>query len=74
MTQDDQAMLTFALKWYRFGGGDEYIFPEFGITPRVFYQRVLALATYTSDGVDGRTRKALIGFCSSKLGRAAART
>ncbi|RZL70636.1 MAG: DUF3263 domain-containing protein, partial [Rhodococcus sp. (in: high G+C Gram-positive bacteria)] len=27
MTRDDQAMLAFATKWSRFGGGDEYILP-----------------------------------------------
>ena len=70
MTRDDQAMLAFATKWSRFGGGDEYILPEFGITPVVFYQRLLAMVTSTLiNDVDFSTRTYLMDFCSSKLAR-----
>ncbi|WP_213577431.1 DUF3263 domain-containing protein [Rhodococcus sp. USK13] len=75
MTRDDQAMLAFAAKWSRFGGGDEYILPEFGITPQVFYQRLLTMVTSTLiNDVDFSTRTYLRDFCSSKLARPASGT
>jgi hypothetical protein len=75
MTRDDQAMLAFATKWSRFGGGDEYILPEFGITPQVFYQRLLAMVTSTLiNDVDFSTRTYLMDFCSSKLAQRASRS
>ena len=75
MTRDDQAMLAFATKWSRFGGGDEYILPEFGITPVVFYQRLLAMVTSTLiNDVDFSTRTYWMDFCSSKLARPASRS
>jgi hypothetical protein len=68
MTRDDQAMLAFATKWSRFGGGDEYILPEFGITPVVFYKRILAMVTSTLiNEVDFSTRQYLREFCSLKI-------
>ncbi|MFF2111769.1 DUF3263 domain-containing protein [Rhodococcus koreensis] len=74
MTPEDQAMLAFATKWSRFGGGDEYILPEFGITPVVFYQRLLTMVTSTLiNDVDFATRTYLRDFCSSKLARPASR-
>ncbi|PQP25197.1 DUF3263 domain-containing protein [Rhodococcus opacus] len=75
MTRDDQAMLVFATRWCRFGGGDEYILPEFGITPQVFYQRLLAMVTSTViNEVDFSTRTYLMDFCSGKLARPASRS
>ncbi|GCE44574.1 hypothetical protein Rhow_008995 [Rhodococcus wratislaviensis] len=72
MTRDDQAMLAFATRWSRFGGGDEYILPEFGITPDVFYQRLLTMAKSTLiNDVDFATRTYLMDFCASKLARPA---
>ncbi|WP_067902036.1 DUF3263 domain-containing protein [Nocardia vaccinii] len=72
MTADELAMLEFAAKWYRFGGGDEFIFPEFGVTPAVFYQRVLRLVeSTTSNIVTPQTRIRLRQFCTGKLSRAA---
>lgn len=74
MTRDNQAMVAFATKWSRFGGGDEFILPEFGITPAVFYQRLLAMVTSTLiNEIDFPTRMYLMDFCSSKLGRPTAR-
>ena len=67
MTRDDRAMLAFATKWSRFGGGDEYILPEFGLTPSAFYQRILAMVTSTLiNEVDFATRQYLREFCSHK--------
>ncbi|OUS82744.1 DUF3263 domain-containing protein [Rhodococcus sp. NCIMB 12038] len=75
MTQDTRAMLAFATKWSRFGGGDEYILPEFGITPAVFYQRILSMVTTTLiDEVDFATRTHLREFCSLKLVQSASAT
>ena len=75
MTREDQAMLAFATKWSRFGGGDEYILTEFGITPVVFYQRLLAMVTSTLiNDVDFSTRTYLMDFCASKLARTAPKT
>lgn len=68
MTRDDRAMLAFATKWSRFGGGDEYILPEFGVTPSVFYQRLLTMVTSTlTDELDFPTRQYLREFCSFKI-------
>ncbi|QYA99836.1 DUF3263 domain-containing protein (plasmid) [Rhodococcus sp. USK10] len=73
MTRDTHAMLAFATKWSRFGGGDEYILPEFGITPTVFYQRILAMVTSTLiNEVDFATRTHLREFCSHKIVQAKA--
>ncbi|MFD7008464.1 DUF3263 domain-containing protein [Rhodococcus jostii] len=73
MTRDTRAMVAFATRWSRFGGGDEYILPEFGITPVVFYQRLLAMVTTTLvNEVDFATRRHLREFCSRKLGQSSA--
>ncbi|MGY4783279.1 DUF3263 domain-containing protein [Rhodococcus opacus] len=68
MTRDEQAMLAFATTWLPFGGGDEHIFPEFGLSPAAFYQRILTLVDrrFVSD-VDLATRQHLRELCSSKL-------
>nr|WP_206024149.1 DUF3263 domain-containing protein [Rhodococcus sp. 14C212] len=63
-------MLAFAAKWSPFGGGDEYILPEFGLTPAIFYQRVLDLVTNTpTNDVDFATRNRLQKFCALELSR-----
>ncbi|MGV9949639.1 DUF3263 domain-containing protein [Rhodococcus aetherivorans] len=67
MTSDERAMLAFVLRWSPFGGGDDYILPEFGLTPAAFYRRVLALLTLQSGGTDVATRAHLRQFCVSKL-------
>ncbi|KOS53215.1 hypothetical protein [Rhodococcus rhodochrous] len=70
MNPDDHALLAFAAKWSPFGGGDEHILPEFGLTPAIFYQRVLDLVTKTpTNDVDFATRNHLQKFCSLKLSR-----
>lgn len=38
---NDNELVRFAAQWAPFGGGDEYIYPEFGLTPEQFYRRVL---------------------------------
>lgn len=62
----DQALLTYALRWCNYGGGDEQIFPEFGLTPEAFYRRVLDLV----DGyieLDCRTVTHLRTHCNEKV-------
>ncbi|RYF51514.1 MAG: DUF3263 domain-containing protein [Comamonadaceae bacterium] len=71
MTRDEQEMLAFARKWLPFGGGEEHILPEFGLTPVVFYQRLLAMVTKTrANEVDFATRRHLREFCLLKLSHA----
>ena len=72
MTHEERAMLAFATKWFRFDGGDEYILPEFGLTPPEFYQRVLSMVTSTLIcELDFATRNQLREFCSFKISRIA---
>ncbi|MDO1481841.1 DUF3263 domain-containing protein [Rhodococcus ruber] len=74
MTPDDRAMLDFVLRWSPFDDGDEYILPEFGLTPTAFYDRVLALVTTPTDEIDVGTCARLRDICRSKLPRPARRT
>lgn len=68
MTPDERAMLAFTLRWHPFGGGNEYIFPEFGLFQADFYRRVLALVTSTpTDDLDSTTRALLQDICTSQL-------
>jgi hypothetical protein len=67
MTQDEVAMLTFALRWAPYGGGDEHILPEFGLLPAVFYRRLQAiLMARALDGVEFATRRGLLELCAVK--------
>ncbi|WP_228001427.1 DUF3263 domain-containing protein [Nocardia australiensis] len=64
MTPDEHSMLEFATRWHRFDGGDEYIRPTFGITPPVFYQRLLwLLNTSTDHGLDQPTCRLVRQLC-----------
>ncbi|EKT82542.1 hypothetical protein HJ581_0043600 [Rhodococcus opacus] len=64
----DHALLGFALRWRRYGGGDYYIFTEFGITPKIFYQRVLWMVEKRlSSGLDLTMRQQLREHCLAKL-------
>ncbi|MGX7729577.1 DUF3263 domain-containing protein [Rhodococcus sp. 2H158] len=69
MTPDERAMVDFALRWSPFGDGDEYILPQFGLTPTAFYRRVFALATTSTDEIDTATSSLLRDICTSKLPR-----
>ncbi|QTI71592.1 hypothetical protein J6U32_09225 [Gordonia polyisoprenivorans] len=61
-------MIRYAVSWLPFGSGDEYIFPEFGITPAVFYHRiVLFIAAGYVDFLDSYTRDELRTFCTRKI-------
>ncbi|MGV0705405.1 hypothetical protein [Mycolicibacterium porcinum] len=55
-------------RWAPFDHGDEYIFPEFGIVPSAFYQRVLALVQEAPpQAMRESDRERVIGICSAKL-------
>ena len=64
----DRALLEFANRWYRFGGGDEYIFTEFGVSIPMFYHRVLSLVeSRRTSNLDFDTKQILRKFCTVKL-------
>ena len=66
MTKDELAMLSFAVEWAPFGGGDELILAEFGVHPAVFYRRLQSLVTrHTS--VNDSVRCRLNELCRRKL-------
>lgn len=70
MPDIDHSMITFAKRWSPYGGGDEYILPEFGISPTLFYQRLQqTLEKKFIDDLDLTTRLALRAFCAGKLAR-----
>lgn len=70
LTVDDRAMILYAVRWLPFGSGDEYIFPEFGITPAVFYHKiVLLIAAGCVNFLDSCTRDELRTFCTRKIAR-----
>ncbi|MFD6065073.1 MULTISPECIES: hypothetical protein [Rhodococcus] len=66
MTEDELAMLDFAVKWAPFGGGDEHILPEFGVFPTVFYRQLQRLLT-RHHGVNDSVRRRLDELCALKL-------
>ncbi|SEC29938.1 DUF3263 domain-containing protein [Rhodococcus koreensis] len=68
MDLHEKDMLAFARTWQPYGGNDDQILPEFGISEPTFYQRVLALlARPRTVGLGDEERKALITFCMAKL-------
>lgn len=69
-TAHHRAMIFHALTWLPFGSGDEYIFPEFGVTPAVFYHKIVLLITAGhANFVDSHTREELRDFCGRKIAR-----
>jgi hypothetical protein len=75
LTQDQQAMVAFATRWEPYGGGGEdEIFPLFGIPVREFYRRVHDLVDASpSPELDEVTRNRLRTFCITKLNQIALR-
>ncbi|MFC9355180.1 hypothetical protein ACFTZB_01165 [Rhodococcus sp. NPDC057014] len=68
MTHEEHSMLTFALRWLPYGGGDEHLFPEFGLLPSAFYQRLQTmLISRAFLGIDFATRQRLLEQCALKL-------
>jgi len=68
LNSHDQAMLAFVKTWHPYGGADEEIFPEFGVSAPSFYRRVLALLgrSITSQ-IEAVESEALQAFCVHKL-------
>lgn len=70
----DRAMLDFAITCRPFGGGDDQIFPEFGVSIPAFYSRFLPMLDKPRfTGLDYGTSVVLRDFCSTKLRRTDAR-
>lgn len=68
MSKEDQECIDFATKWLPFGGGDEYILPEFGIAPYTFYLRLNALLHSPAViGLGLSTKLELSQACRAKL-------
>lgn len=64
----DRAMLDFAKRWCPFGGGDDHIFTEFGLSVPTFYRRVLALVeSRRTTELGYSTKRSLRKFCTLKL-------
>lgn len=64
----DRAMLDFANRWCRFGGGGDHIFTEFELSVPTFYRRVLALVeSRRTTEFDYSTKRFLRTFCTLKL-------
>ncbi|UZG60287.1 hypothetical protein [Rhodococcus opacus] len=68
----DQALLDYAIRWCTYGGGDEHIFPEFGLTPEAFYRRVLTIVERRAK-LDFAAKRYLLAYCSEKIAAAALR-
>jgi hypothetical protein len=61
-------MAYFAVRWIPFGGGEEYIFTEFGVSIPTFYHRVLKLAeSRTTTYLDPAVKETLRAYCKDKL-------
>ncbi|GAF43139.1 hypothetical protein RW1_006_00310 [Rhodococcus wratislaviensis NBRC 100605] len=68
MDSYEEALLDFALRWSGYGGGEDFIFTEFGIPPTTFYQRVLDLVEKRfATLLDTPTREHLRRHCVAKL-------
>lgn len=65
-----QQWVDFALRWEPFGGGDDYILPEFGVSPAVFYRRLLNDLDRTPPSVTSFESEKLTRLCNDKLRRA----
>jgi len=69
VTREERAMLTFAVQWAPLGRGDEFILPQFGITPGTFYHRLRAiLFSTTGPHLGPRTTQQLLNLCATKVG------
>lgn len=69
---NENDLIDFALRWEPFGGGDEFILPEFGIAPVVFYRRLLRILASTTTELTAPQRRRIAELCRSKLVRACA--
>ncbi|MGW8815885.1 DUF3263 domain-containing protein [Gordonia terrae] len=66
----DREMLRWAVKWLPFETGDEYIFPDFGVTPAVFYHRIaMLISTGAANHIEPGLRMRLRKHCSDRITR-----
>ena len=74
MNAYERAMAYFAVRWIPFGGGEQYIFTEFGVSIPTFYRRVLKLAeSRTTTYLDPAVKETLRAYCTDKLSHYAPR-
>ncbi|KXF53468.1 hypothetical protein AXA44_08390 [Rhodococcus sp. SC4] len=70
MTNEEEAMVVFALRWAPYGGGDEHILPQFGLLPAVYYRRLQRLLTSKIlERIGYGTKRSLLELCAVKLAR-----
>ncbi|MDF3310572.1 DUF3263 domain-containing protein [Rhodococcus sp. T2V] len=68
MNDHEKDMLAFARTWKPYGGNDDEILPEFGLTATTFYHRVLALLNRPlTHGLGIAECQAIRTFCAAKL-------
>ncbi|MFE3280301.1 hypothetical protein [Nocardia sp. NPDC059239] len=64
----ERELLAFAVRWVPYGGGDEFILPHFGISPSLFYRRVLAVLRPGRDHrLSPEEQRRLADFCQRKI-------
>ncbi|MCJ0949979.1 hypothetical protein MTX37_29075 [Rhodococcus sp. ARC_M8] len=69
--REDERLINYALRWAPYGGGDEDILPEFGLSPAIYYRRLrslLQVVDHSRLNVDNL--QLLIDLCESKIGNA----
>ncbi|MFC9556729.1 hypothetical protein ACFTWF_38565 [Rhodococcus sp. NPDC056960] len=59
-------IIGFALRWAPFDSGDEYILPQFGITPATFYRRLAEILRDGHTRLDHGVRETLTGLCRNR--------
>lgn len=69
MGDDLMRLVRFAETWEPFEGGDDLIFPEFGIRPSEFYRRLLAmlLSDTLHTAISEELHASLRRLCTRKL-------
>ncbi|EHI43330.1 hypothetical protein OPAG_06607 [Rhodococcus opacus PD630] len=68
MNAHERAMVNFAVRWSPFGGGEQYIFAEFGVSVPIFYRRVLKLVeSRATTYLDSAVNESLRAYCQGKL-------
>ncbi|MFE3002602.1 hypothetical protein ACFXG4_47510 [Nocardia sp. NPDC059246] len=68
LNKHEQELLLFAARWAPYGGGEEFILPQFGISPSLFYRRVLAALRPVRDHrLTPEMQQQLTEFCTKKI-------
>lgn len=63
----DRDSVAFALRWAQFDSGDEYILPQFGITPVAFYRRLSEILRENKSQIAPAELQTLITVCQRKF-------